>query len=329
MIIDEDGNFKRHPEKFPFALTFWFIHNKVSTKPKGIDRATYFAQLKRMKYLNRQLQIHPILNFGRPRGQRDPKPNQKMNLQETQERLAELIAQKKQALNSTPKTWNKLHEANIEILKMIPQLRMIHPSINQILDSLESNESLLHHLYITKDAYIYGLLNICHDQTTIYVGQTGMQRNSTNKQKKWVELERAPAQRLQEHTIAAMDKERNPKKKTSTLYRKMAAHPEQWVLIPLARIPTQQRKEAKSIEDRWWNYFFPNTYNDTHNLVCKINTQTGQSNHNKDLQDELHRMVLENAKVKGGTHNLGMHCRNEQVPHKNEFNTKTNLQPSD
>jgi len=141
----------------------------------------------------------------------------------------------------------------------------------------------------------YAIVNLSHEQTRTYIGQTGMRkRPRKDRNKSWKSLERAPLQRMEEHLKSAWNsgQNQNESRKHSTLHRKMKTSPESWLMIPLATVPEKLRTQGKKIEDRWWGKFFPNTYNDQPpNGSVWLNKSTAALD--RDAQLRIWRMSFE------------------------------------
>jgi len=59
--------------------------------------------------------------------------------------------------------------------------------------------------YRKEPTHICALVNFLDHQNTTYIGQTGMYRRKVaDRRKTWIDLERAPLQRMQEHITAVL-----------------------------------------------------------------------------------------------------------------------------
>jgi len=218
MIIDDEGNLMKHPQTFPHEITFRFLHSPSSALARNVNREKYFANLKAMKHEFGKLSIHPILNFGRqritqPQMNSEPPPMHKEHKSALNE-IRNLTSIKEKALKENPMNWTSYHEANGKILNLLPKLRIMHQSINNLLNTCELKENALNNAYFESNAWIYAIMNPFHNQTQVYIGQTGMNKSKRMRKKLWKDLERAPLQRMQEHVLNAMNTESKPKRKT-------------------------------------------------------------------------------------------------------------------
>jgi len=245
--MDDQANLYRSKQTFPndYEICIWMLHTSSSTIKKNMDRDTYFRELQRIKKTtntHRNVHIHSILNICSTNPQRLPKHDSG---------IQKILQERKDILESEI-DWNKFHILTSDLLDELPTLARAHHSIAEILNTTEIRPAELSKAYYQPSGWIYCIINIAHHQKIKYIGQHGMHRRKIwDRNKLWQELERTPLQRFQEHIRTARDKDRRENKKSSTLSKHMQKDPHNWIMIPLAKIPFNIRKENLKIEDRW------------------------------------------------------------------------------
>jgi len=187
MQFDQLWNCKRNKTKNPHGFVIFLTHSLNSRFLTELDRQTYFANLKGLKRLIRNLKIHPILNLGQQRNQWNQlnNPNQPKRSTETHQKAKQemeaIVEQKRQALNTRPIDWEKYHRLNYEPLNLLPQMKLNHHNINKILRMTNFKEEHIPAMYYQENAYTYAIINLKRNQTMTYIGQTGMHKTRKTK----------------------------------------------------------------------------------------------------------------------------------------------------
>jgi len=259
-------------------INIWLIQSKG--KPRAIsliDRNKYFANLKALKYSFPKLLIHPILQLGSTKVQK-----QYLKTDSARTCLQILLNRRKVILEQHRIPWDSYHIISKDFLELLHHATSGHPCIQRLINQSEINATHLGEAYYTSFAWIYCIFNIDRNIHKVYIGQTGMKRRKRlDRNRSWQDLERAPLQRMREHITSALDSSQRNSRCTATLYKQMRRDPHNWIMIPMARIPISLRRHSLKIEDRWWKKYFPNTYND---LPPNSITTVNNSNKAQDQQ---------------------------------------------